>query len=344
MKKILIAFLSGSLVTAGTLGTLGYLKYNDMRAENNRLEMVVKKQDWRLSNLSKNQVSLEAELTNLKENKELAYDQTIGALMQAKENASIEALYEIGVKALAEKDAPRAYFALAQVIKANPKYKDIAEHYPKSQQAYGKHQQSLFDAELKETYLKAFDQQANKQYAQAKVNYQRVLEMKPDFKDAKARLATVSRQLNLRDQTRDLDQKNQWLAATYKLGFNHQANGRYAQAVVAYEQIVNDSPNYKDSAKRLEAVRSKLPRVPVPPQSQAPSTDQKLCYEIGVTFGRCSKNMTGEGCSQLSQPAACKGSPEFVKGFQTTGAVDPNTLLKGLSSFLTDMNGNQTPE
>ncbi len=352
LKKILIAFIAGALVSGGTLGGLGYFKFKDMNAEQTRLETLVKKQDWRLDNLTESQTRLTTELEGIKAAKEKGFDQTIGALLQAKDNAGIEALYDLGLKALAEKDAPRAYFALAQVHKENPKYKAIAEHYPQAQQAYKKHQQTLFQEKLQDTYLQAFDQQAKSQFAQARANYQAVVQMKPDYKDAQKRLQMVARQLDLRSKTSDLAQKNKWLTATYQLGFNHQANGRYAQAKESYQLIVNDSPGYKDAAKRLQVVIPKVPR-PIATAAINPSVGVN-CYQIGATFGKCAKDVSGAGCGQLSStPAACKGSPEFIKGFQSAAGMtpaapddeplnapvqdDPNSLLKGLSNFLKDM-------
>ncbi|MEZ0375085.1 MAG: hypothetical protein ACAI44_38720 [Candidatus Sericytochromatia bacterium] len=337
MKQILIAFIAGGLVTGGALGTVGYFKIKDMNEENIRLETVVKKQDKRLKNLSNDQTRLQTELDEIKDQKDQSYEQTIGALMQAKDNADIDALYEIGIKALAEKDAPRAYFALAQVQKANPKYKAIEQHYATAEKAYHRHQQTEFAAKLNAAYSKALDQQASNQFAQARSSYQQVVDMKSDFKDAKVRLATVTRYLAARSQTRDLEQKKQWLEATYKLGNNYQAHGRFADAKVAYEQIVNYAPQYKDSARRLIAVRAKLPKAPPLAQAKSPAAQNQNCYTKGLEYGKCAMGVQGQDCSQIQVsklPAECKDNPEFLRGYKSTATSDPNTLLKGFSSFL----------
>lgn len=342
MRQILIAFSVGGLLTGGVLGAVGYTQYQSMREETNRLETVIKKQTWRLENLTKNQARLETELTGIKDEKNKSYDQTIGALMEAKDNASIEALYTMGVKALNEKDAPRAYFALAQVKEVNPEYKAIAEYYPQAEKAYQQGQQLLLQEKLKLTYAQALDQQSKGQFAQAKANYEAVVNTKSDFKDAKARLLVVSRQLAIRTQTRELEQKKQWLEAAYKLGFNHQANGRYADARNAYQQIANDSPAYKDAAQRLKAVLAKLPKAPPPAPIQASdpvalAAQNQACYNKGKIFGSCAADPNSPGCGSpemSSTPAECKNNPEFTKGYQSTSSRDPNGMLKGLSSLL----------
>lgn len=334
LKQILIAFFAGGLVTGAGLGTLGYLQYQKMQAENSRLQTVVNKQKFRINNLSSQQSRLNAELGAIQDEKDQTYEQTIGALMQAKDNASIEALYEIGVKALAEKDAPRAYFALSQVQKFNPQYKAIAEHYPVSQQAYAQHQQRELQNQLNTSYAKGLDQQASGQFAQAKNSYQEVVSRKADFKDAKARLDTVTRYLSARTQTREQEQKTRWLATTYQLGLKHQANGRFADAQTAYAQIVSYAPQYKDTATRLKAVAAKLPKIP-PLASAGPN-----CYAQGTLFGKCAMGAQDPVCSQITAtetPAACKNDPEFIRGYQSTATQDPNGLLKGLSSFLKDI-------
>lgn len=364
VKQLLIAFVAGSLVTGTGLGAWGYYQFQQFNTETSELKVVVSKQKWRLDNLIESQGRLQTELAGFKEQKDQSYDQTIGALIQAKENAGMEALYEMGIKALAEKDAPRAYFALAQVHKANPKYKAIAEHYAAAQTAYQAHQKNLAAETLKNNYLKAFDQQANRQFAQAKLNYQAVVQQQANYKDAKARLAAVNKQLSLQNQTRDLEQKKQWLAATYQLGFNHQANGRYAAARDTYQQIVNDSPLYKDTATRLKMVRAKAPPAPPVTQANSPAAgSDPRCFEIGQSFGRCASDPSSPVCGQIQTSpllTACKGNPEFARGIQATTKrtltpdadsgdlnspdlnrqepnPDPNSLLRGLSSFLKDM-------
>lgn len=344
LKPVLIAFSVGGLLTGSVLGAVGYTQYQAMSEETLRLETVVKSQAWRLDNLTKNQTRLEAELSGFKDEKNRSYDQTISALMQAKDNASIEALYAMGVKALNEKDAPRAYFALSQVKQANPEYKAIAEDYPKAEQAYQQHQQKLQQEKLTATYAQAFDQQAKGQFAQAKANYEAVVNTKPDFKDAKTRLVVVSRQLAVRTQTRELEQKKQWLEATYKLGFNHQANGRYADAKNAYQQIASDSPAYKDVAKRLKAVVAKLPKAPPAPvqvtDPVALAAQNQACYNKGKILGSCAMDPNGPGCGSPEMsvtPEECKNNPEFTKGYQSTATRDPNGMLKGLSSLLKNL-------
>ncbi|MGV3527238.1 MAG: hypothetical protein ACO1RX_23685 [Candidatus Sericytochromatia bacterium] len=330
----MIAFLTGALLTGAGLGTAGYMQFQSLQAETTRLQSVVDKQKLRLEKLRSQQSLLNSELSAIKDEKDQTYEQTIGALMQAKDNASIEALYAIGRKALAEKDAPRAYFALSQVHAAAPQYKDLATHYPLAQQAYAQHQQRVQQEQLNAAYARGLDQQAKGELAQAQASYREVLRLKTPFKDAKARLEAVTRYLNTRTQTRELAQKNAWLASTYKLGLSHQANGRFADAQAAYAQIVGYAPQYKDTAARLKAVRAKVPKT-VPLASAAPN-----CYAQGTLFGKCAMGAKDPVCSQINAketPVACKNDPEFIRGYQSTATADPNGLLKGLSSFLKDI-------
>ncbi len=350
MKQLFMAFMAGTVVTGATLGTLGYFYIGDLNAEKTELQTLTKKQSWRLENLTDSQTRLQNELQNLKEQRKKTYDTTITSLMQAKNNAGLEALYEMGNKAFAEKDYPRAYFALAQVIKANPQYKNIAKEFPAVKTAYEKHRKDLSAQLLKTTYGKALDAQAKEQFGQAKAAYEEVIRLQADYKDAKQRLATVTRQLDTRNKALAQSQKKKWLSETYKVGFNHQAIGRYADAKAAYQQVVNYAPNYKDAAKRLKTVASKVP-VPVSTPVPVAATGNN-CYQLGMTVGRCGSNPNNPGCANLqssAQIAACKNNPEFVKGYQTTlnaGAAttpgagtnpDPNGMLKGISSLLKNL-------
>ena len=339
MKQLIMAFVTGALVTSGALGSLGYIEYTKMQKQTAQLNETVKKQRWRIDNMTRTQASLQAEISGFKEAKKRGYDQTIGALMEAKENASIEALYTWGVKALAEKDYPRAYFALVEVHKAKPDYEDIATQYPLAEKAYATYQQEQKQKQTAAAYALAFDQQAKGQWAQAKVNYQQALALTPGYKDSAARLEQVNRQLATRTQLKDQAQKTAWLKATYQLAFNHQANGRYAAARDAYQQVVSYAPGYKDAAQRLKTVAAKAPKPAVQavtPSAPAQATAQN-CYAQGQAFGQCAQNPNNPGCSALQQgstPAACKDNPDFIKGYQSTASRDPNGLLKGLSSML----------
>lgn len=350
LKETLIPFVIGSLVTAAIMGVWGYLSIHALQTEKTHLQQQVKKYAWRQENLNKTQASLKEELDLLKEKKAEEYDQTIGALMQAKDNAPIDALYELGIKALQEKDDSRAYFALAQVHETNPNFKEIAKHYPQAQKAYERYQQKQFDEKLTSTYAQAYDQQINGQFAQAKANYQRVLALKPNYKDAQKRLNTVAQYLAVRERSREFEQRKQWLEASYKLGFNSQLQGRFAEAKATYEAIVNYAPKYRDAAQRLKAVKARLPKTA--PAALATSQDAH-CYEKGVVFGKCAS--LGADTSQCGQadsshiPPACKESVDFAKGLKAglsnarsnankgEGEPSASDLLKGLPSLLSNL-------
>lgn len=347
VKQFLVAFLAGSVVTGGALGTLGYFGYRDFQEQKQALLTETKKQAWRLQNLSDSQTRLQEELEGFKSAKAANYDTAMGALIQAKENASIAALYDWGLKALEEKDVPRAYFALSEVHKANPKYKAVAETYPKAQQAYTQYQKTQQQEQLQGAYAQGLDFQAKGQWAQAQQAYRKALQLQNPYKDAAQRLATVSKQLTTRTQTQDMKQKQAWLDAAYKVAFNHQANGRYAAARDTYQQIVADSPGYKDAGQRFKSMLAKAPRPTPAPQAAAVASTAN-CYEQGQIFGRCASDPNRPGCSSLSTqstPAACKNNADFVKGFQAAATPagtpgtdanprDPNGLLKGLSSLM----------
>ncbi len=353
-KEKLIPFALGCLLSAAAMGFWGYLNIHSLQTENKQLQKQVKKLVWREENLNKAQASLTAELAWLKEKKATEYDQTIGALMQAKDNAPIEALYELGVKALQEKDYPRAYYALAQVEAVNPKFEEQQKYYPQAKKAYANHQQKQLEDTLKMTYAQAYDQQLNGQFAQAKTNYQRVLALKANYKDTQRRLTVVSQYLAVREQNREFEQKKQWLEASYKLGINAQLQGRFAQAKEAYAAIVNYAPRYKDAAQRLKVVQARLPKT----ASLTHSANQNgNCYEIGVAFGKCAKlgaDVTTCGKTDVSRiPPACKDNPDFAKGLKMAlssgrsggangdngGEGEPSAadLLKGLPSLLSNL-------
>jgi len=348
-KERLIVFLAGGMVVGGAVGAWGYLNISARQSEVVRLRLTVKKQIWQEENLNKSYASLKEELNWLKEKKAQSYDQTIGALMQATDNAPIEALYELGVKALQEKDPSRAYFALAQVHKANPEYKEIAKHYPMAQKAHEHERQKQMADKLKSAYAQGYDQQAKGLFAQAKANYQRVMELNPLYKDTQKRLNTVSQYLAVREQSREFEQRKQWLEASYKLGVNAQIQGRYAQAKETFAAIVSYAPKYKDAAQRLKVVLARLPKT----QPLNATASDPHCYEKGVAFGKCASLGSGSsncGQADLSQiPAGCKDNPAFAKGLKSglssagrgTGGEgnEPSTadLFKGLPSLLKDL-------
>lgn len=363
LRPILIGFLAGALVAGLALGLWATFSLGAVQAEKTRLEAVVKKQSKRINSLSQDQSRLQTELADAAAEKDKGYDQTIGALMDATESAGIEALYALGLKALAEKDYPRAYFALAKVHEADPAYKGIKQQYPAAQKAYARHRQS----ELEALYHKGLDQQASQQFGQAKSSFQQVVAANPAYKDAKARLASVSRSLAVRAQASELQQKKQWLEATYKLALNQQALGRLGDASSSFEQIVAYAPQYKDAGKRLRAIRARLPKAPVAAAAkpQNASALNELCYSKGIEFAQCAKGGSNPNCAQPASlaPPQCKSHPEFARGIQTVfkqnanpagmlpdsapddpgeGAGDPapainSESLKGFSDFLKDL-------
>lgn len=346
IQHILIGMLGGALITGGALGTLGFLKIQDLSHENSTLTAKVKKLSWLNQNLSKSQTNLSAELENIKTQREQGYDQTIDALMQAKENASTQALYEMGLKAYKEKDYPNAYFALDQVFKDHPKYKEIAQLYPEVKQAYDSYQKSQREIELAATYGKALDAQAHHQYAQAEAHYRHVLKLDPHYKDAQTRLKAVSLQVATIQQSKDLEQKKQWLAKTYQVGLQAQSLGRYAQAKEAFENIVHYAPAYKDTAQRLKVVRAKLPK-PAPALAARPGLPgmQVNCYEAGVAMARCAKSgAPAQNCvqSEMANITACKGKPEFQQGLKSimgAGSLPGNDPLMGGGALPTEPGG-----
>lgn len=332
LHTLLISLLTGSLLTGASLGTWSYVHIQTLKKENGRLQQQLRKATQREENLSDSQGRLQTELEQLKTHKVQEYDHTIEALMQAKANANIDALYAMGIKALQEKDYPRAYFALNQVNQNNPKYKELATHYPVVQKAYSQYQQQLSTERLKDTYAQAYDHQAKGQWAQAKVNYQRVIDIQANYKDAKARLESVSKTLYTYTHQQALEQHKKWLESTYQLGLSEQSLGRYAQAKEAYEHIVKDAPKYKDSSQRLKTVSALVPK----PQASAPIQSIN-CYEKGVTFGKCSslgaetQSCNPEEMSNLQ--TSCKGNPEFAKGVKSATSTNSGAWLKGLDTL-----------
>lgn len=325
-KELWIGLSAGILLTGLSLGIVGYIQIQALNAENSRLKMELKKADWRQQNLSKAQASLQTELDGFKAQKEQAYEQTVNSLMQAKADADIDALYALGLKALQQKDYPRAYFALSQVSQQNGAYKEIAKYYPQAQKAYASFQQKQLQSELASSYAQALDHQLKGQLAQAQSAYQHVLELQPKYKDAPARLASVSRYLSAQQKTREAEQKSKWLLSTYQLGLKEQSLGRYAQAKAAFDELHKYAPKYKDVAQRLKTVTAQLPK-----ELQVAKASGPACYAKGVIFGNCLKTQSaGPNCKQLNLsavPAECSGNPEFQKGFSSiTNATNQETL------------------
>lgn len=306
----MIGFVAGGLLSGGSIGAMGYARIQALQTENAQLSGKVKSMAVRQKKLSQTQSDLEAQLNGIKEKQGQGYDQTIDALMQAKETSDIDALYEIGLKAMQEKDYPHAYFSLAQVVKTDPEFKDIAKRFPAVAKAYADYQRKLADETLAKTYALARDFQIKGQLAQAQVNFQRVVELNPTYKDARSRLASVSQSLAVVQRTQDFAQKKQWLEASYSLGVNKQVLGRLAEAKETYEAIVQYAPRYRDVASRLRTITAMLPK-------PAPMAGAGNCYAQGLTMGSCAKSPTSPGCAQLDMshtPAECRGNPDFQKG------------------------------
>lgn len=342
-KDILIAAIAGSVFTAGVLGTLGYFKIAALTTEKARLQITLKKLEWRQENLTESHEALQAEIKQLKAKKADEVDQTIDALMQAKEEASIAALYEIGLKAWQEKDTAQAYFALAQVWKANAHYKEIAKFYPLAEQAHAKTQAAQAQERVKATYAKAYDYQVHRQFAQAKVHYEQVLALQPGYKDTASRLRAVSQQLGLIQRSRDFEQKKHWLEASYALGVKQQNQGLYTQARDSFQAILKDAPRYRDVPQRLKTVLARLPKPPAVVPANTAAQDLN-CYEKGAAFGKCASLGAGESnCSAaaLTPPPECKGNPEFTRGLKSALGNQGNnsslSLLRGLPSMLKDL-------
>lgn len=362
---MLTGLVGGVLLTSGLLGGLGYWQYQRLSAQNSRLSQQVKKLEWRNQNLNTSQSALSEELTQLKQQHERAYDQTLNTLLEAADTAGIRALYETGLKAWEAKDVPNAYFALSQVHKFRPDYAEMNKRYPPVQKAYAEHQQRQRDKDRDESYARGLDAQRKQDFAQARTAFQRVLTLQPGYKDTDKRLKQVSQALATLQQTKDQAQKKQWLEATYKLGLEAQKLGRYAQAKMAFEGIVSDAPGYKDSAQRLKSVSTQLAKVAaLNPGLGNPAAGQpNNCFAQGASLANCARSGNPGQCTQMaaSSLAACKNHPDFKRGMQSvnggqtalsepddlpgmpgmtdndTGVADNLSLLKSFPDYLKNL-------
>ena len=222
--------------------------------------------------------------------------------------------------------------------KKNPKFKAIADKYAQAQRAFKQHQQQNFADRLENTYLKAFDHQAKAELAQAQKFYQAVLRMQSNYKDTQKRLALVTHQLNVRNKAQQWEQVKKLAAESYKLGYNFQANGKYAQAYEAYGLVAKYMPHYKDVQRRLKMVKAKLPKAPPkpPPQAQAVARpmDNLNCYQKGVRYGKCAAlALEGKPCPDINTmggpPQECQSDPEFAKGMKSVVSANSKSMLKG---------------
>lgn len=319
-KQLLIACLAGALICGGGLGAWAYQALHGLNTRNQLLEIKLRALGVRLQQQTDSASALQTEIDTLKNRRDQGYDQTIDALMQARSVADVDALYEIGLKALQEKDYPRAYFSLAQVAEARADYKQIAKLLPQAKQAYQQFQHSQQENSLAQDYALGLDHQRKGEIAQAVAAFQRVVKIKPDYRDAGLRLRRLGQLLAAVQGARDLAQKRQWLEASYQLGVKQQGLGRYAAAREVYAQIVQDAPGYRDTAQRLRTVTALLPKV----QAVSQSPDE-LCYQLGVAFGNCAKNPGGPNCARFDTghaPAICKDNPAFRKGLASLMAAE----------------------
>ncbi|PKL75727.1 MAG: hypothetical protein CVV27_13880 [Candidatus Melainabacteria bacterium HGW-Melainabacteria-1] len=319
-KQILIGGLAGCLMTGLGLGGVGYLAFKDLSTEKTALQIKLKQAALRHADVSETQSELQAEIEGLKAQKAKAYGKTIDSLIQAKEHAGIDAMYEIGIRALQAKDYAKAYFALAGVKDADPAYKDVKTHYPAAKKAYDVFQKKTLEEKLSSNYARAVDHQIKGQFAQAQAAYRQVVSLNPSYRDSKARLNVVSQQLSLIQASREAEQKKRWLEASYQLAIKEQALGRLSRARDTYAAIVFYAPKYKDAAQRLKSINARLPK-PSPPATQQVAAGNPQCYQKGVAFGNCAKAGAGNpACQQPgmnSIPPECMGNPEFQKGMSS---------------------------
>lgn len=335
MKQAVMAFVIGALLSGGALGAYAFFEIHDLKQANKRLQAKVHKQSSALQELTWKHELANEELELFQKQQSQNYDGALGQLLEAKENAANEALYKMGLKALEEEDFSQAYYALAQVRQNNPDYKQVQAKYQRAEAAYKQSQQDSFQDKLNSTYLKAFDQQAKQQYALAQKNYRAVLKMQPNYKDAKKRLQVVSHQLAVIQRSRQSEQIQKMVATSYKQGYNHQSNGRYAQAKAAYEVVVKYMPKYKDAQKRLQQVAAKLPKTA--PVAQQNALVGMNCYQKGVIYGRCAAQaLDGKPCAQMNTinkpPPECQSDPEFAKGLQSVVSAKTGTQMNGLGT------------
>jgi tetratricopeptide (TPR) repeat protein len=95
---------------------------------------------------------------------------------------------------------------------------------------------------LEQLYTKGLSAYWLEEWEQAAYNFQLILEIDPDYKDATEKFADVRRQLDLKNTY------NKALAA-----FEAQ---KYIEAVTVFERLVAEAPDYKDAAAKLQVART----------------------------------------------------------------------------------------
>lgn len=91
----------------------------------------------------------------------------------------------------------------------------------------------------------------NAQYDKAIEALTRVIDKNPNYKDASQRLARAQNLKSQRTQTEELDR-------TYARGIGYMQNNDWKNAILAFTQVNQSNPDYKDISAKLEEAKAKL--------------------------------------------------------------------------------------
>lgn len=153
----------------------------------------------------------------------------------------------------------KLYFELGRILYQQQKYEE-ALNYLNTGKKYDKKTRPYFDnlikiineeKELQKLYEAVQTAEQKGDLQGAKSLLQRIIEIRPGFKNAEHLLARIDSLLRIDAQDRELNNQ-------YREALNYLEKGDLETAVVMLEKIAEISPDYKDVQSRLQQVRQQL--------------------------------------------------------------------------------------
>lgn len=164
-------------------------------------------------------------------------------------------LYRRAVSSLNEKKFTEAITLFEKIYAANPSFLDVKEQMDL---ARTQQQQSGADPELEENYERGMRALRNRDYLEAFVALEKVRAINPGYKQVQWGLNQAKQNFQRQTAPENMNAPVNLSDRYYAEGVTAMRSQKWADAVNAFEMVVQINPRYRDTQKLLLDVRSKL--------------------------------------------------------------------------------------
>ncbi len=160
----------------------------------------------------------------------------------------IARLYSSALMAFQTADLTKAKTLFRQIQSQNPNFKDMAQKLAAIDSTLNTQDQQRKLAQL---YQDAIDFAEDDKLEPAIATFEQLLQQAPDFRDAPEKLETVRRKYSQQKLQNELEEQ-------YLKGVEALAEKNWTKAILVFENVLNLSPNYRDTKAKLDKANQAL--------------------------------------------------------------------------------------